>query len=473
MCRRQARSMLVLLAIPGFVAAMFSSIGGCPPDQLADLERLLGRTPVAESLNPAQGVSTGGTKVTVRGRNFTPTTGVLFGGLTASNVTFVNPALIEVITPAGAPGVVDVEFTNGGAGAEVVSGGFEYLSPPPPPPDPPAAPAPPPEPPAEPPPAPPALELTAVTPAEGPTGGGTRVTIQGSGFEPGAVVLFGGHLGIEPDVENSSAISVVTPSYAEDTVDVIVLAPDGRSVQLDQAFRFVAPVEPEPAEDAARVVGAAARNTTTVYVTFTREMGAGAEEAASYRITGSDTAFLVVTDARFKTDDRSVVILTTLTQAADIYTVHVTDVKDAEGNPMAAPDGLLSPPNGPDPTQARFAGIPPGSVAEQIDTDGDTFADWFEMQGWMVTVRFTNGTISTFHVTSDPFNPDTDGDGFSDAIENALSLDPRTDDTDADLVSDPEEHETWLSNPADQDTDADGFGLRPARRPRSLRRYPM
>lgn len=303
------------------------------------------------------------------------------------------------------------------------------------------------------------LSVTSIAPQTGSVEGNTLVTITGAGLQQGLIVLFGGNPGEIVLHPNDTSVSVLTPRYAAGAVDVAVLSPTGETVTMPSAFVFdpVAPVD-DPEPPALRVVGAVARNNKTVLITFNAETDASANEARNYEITGSDLAFLTVTAANQSLTDKRVVTLNTLSQGADMYTVHVVGVNDINGNPMAASDGLLAFPDGPDPSRARFAGIPPGALIEQIDSDGDGIADWFEMQGWMVTVRFTNGTTSTFHVTSDPFNRDTDGDGFNDATENALSLDPRSNDTDVDLVTDLDEREVWRSDPADQDTDRDGFG---------------
>jgi hypothetical protein len=101
--------------------------------------------------------------------------------------------------------------------------------------------------------------------------------------------------------------------------------------------------------------------------------------------------------------------------------------------------------------------VGPAPLNEQIDTDGDGFADWFEEIGWFVTIEFDDGTTSTAHVTSDPFSRDTDGDGIWDGDENRHNFDPRTDDTDADQVPDFDEWNIWYSDPRKQDTDGDGI----------------
>ncbi|MGB0716714.1 MAG: hypothetical protein ACPGXK_12600, partial [Phycisphaerae bacterium] len=101
--------------------------------------------------------------------------------------------------------------------------------------------------------------------------------------------------------------------------------------------------------------------------------------------------------------------------------------------------------------------VGPSVIDEQLDTDGDGFADWFEELGWFVTIQFDDGTTGTAHVTSDPYSKDTDGDGIWDGDENRHNLDPRTDDTDADQVDDYSEWNIYYTDPRKQDTDDDGI----------------
>ncbi|MEK6675681.1 MAG: hypothetical protein AABZ47_08510 [Planctomycetota bacterium] len=205
-----------------------------------------------------------------------------------------------------------------------------------------------------------------------------------------------------------------------------------------------------------RVVGAIATSDTTVVVTFNKPMDDNADVAANYAITGPETVFLFVTEA-LRSQDGTQVRLVTSPQADYDYTVHVVGVKDTFGNSIAAPDGIFTSPTGYDPSRAVFRGVPPDSIDRQIDTDGDEFADWFETAGWDIIIGLANGGTKRAFVTSDPYNPDTDGDGFDDGDENAHSWDPRTDDTDADQLTDGDEFNLWYSDPADQDTDNDGI----------------
>lgn len=228
-----------------------------------------------------------------------------------------------------------------------------------------------------------------------------------------------------------------------------------------ETFTFDGQLSVGDSDELPRVVGAVGTSNTGVRVAFSKVMGEGLSDPAHYEISGSDTTYLVVLDV-LPSPDRTYVDLVTLSQSPDTYTVHVVNVKDASGHPLAGPSGLLAPPEGPDPARATFRGIPPiidneNQIDEHTDTDGDGFADWFEQIGWFVTIQFDDGTVSTAHVTSDPYVKDTDGDGIWDGDENRHNFDPRTDDTDADQVSDWDEWNVWYSDPRKQDTDEDGI----------------
>lgn len=73
---------------------------------------------------PNSGPASGGTPVTVNGRNFTPSVGVQFGSVAAS-VQFVNSNQVIATTPPHAPGAVDVTVVAGGSSTSL-SGAFTY-----------------------------------------------------------------------------------------------------------------------------------------------------------------------------------------------------------------------------------------------------------------------------------------------------------------------------------------------------------
>jgi M6 family metalloprotease-like protein len=82
--------------------------------------------PTASAVNPATGVTMGGTNVTITGTNFVAGTIVAFGGVEASNTVVVNPTTITAMTPASAPGTVPVVVSNTLGQTATVPGGYLY-----------------------------------------------------------------------------------------------------------------------------------------------------------------------------------------------------------------------------------------------------------------------------------------------------------------------------------------------------------
>ena len=96
--------------------------------------------------------------------------------------------------------------------------------------------------------------VSSVTPNTGPTGGGTAVTITGSGFQSGAAVTFGGAAATNVVVTNAAQITANTAPRSAGTVNVVVTNPDGQSGTLTNGFIYTAPPPPpNPAPQFARV----------------------------------------------------------------------------------------------------------------------------------------------------------------------------------------------------------------------------
>lgn len=380
-------------------------------------------------LSPVSGPTTGGTEVTIIGQNFTPETAVLFDETASPTVNYINSGLLTVTTPAHAAGTVDVKFRTNGVITVILPQAFTYIEPqvglPP-------------------------MEFTSIAPNTGSTLGGTRVTIVGSNFEPGMVVLFGGFLGTNVAVVNSSVISVDAPAQGAGVVNVVLMRPDGNTLTLPDAFVYQQ--SPVRVPGGPRVVSAVSTGNTSVRVTFNESVDAGAADPSNYSIVQlnvqPEAGALLVTDAVPSADGTSV-SLTTFPQNELTYLLTVTNIKDVDGNPLAPPDILVNP------TQATFAGTPP--IDGGPDTDGDGLSDNEEQRGWVVFVRLTNGQVVSRDVTSDPTRADSDNDGLSDADEKAIGIDPRSKDTDGDLVQDAPEWNDWYSDPTDQDSDQDGL----------------
>ena len=216
------------------------------------------------------------------------------------------------------------------------------------------------------------------------------------------------------------------------------------------------PVQVATFEDP-KVLGAISTSNTTVVVSFSEPMSDSVLNRAYYSITpqtaNSDAGILLVTGARFVAPtNQSTVELTTASQSEVEYSVHVVNVLDVAGNPLSVPRDFVSF----DPSRSSFRGTP-ATGSQLVDSDGDGLTDDEEQRGWVARWQLVDGTVVTKNVTSDPFNPNTDGDGFNDNSEKALSLDPRDWDTDADLLEDEFEYNHLFGNPAHQDTDGDGI----------------
>ena len=169
--------------------------------------------PAATSLSPTEGPTAGGTAVTVNGSGFRVGMEVRFGGVLASVVS-INPAgtVLTATSPAHVAGHVDVSVTTPG-GTDRLAGAFTYVVTP---------------------------TVGAVSPAEGPTTGGTTVTLTGTGFRAGMQVRFGGvpaaAVSIDP---GGTALTATSPAHGAGAVDVSVTTSGGEDT-LPNAYTYVA-----------------------------------------------------------------------------------------------------------------------------------------------------------------------------------------------------------------------------------------
>ena len=137
-----------------------------------------------------------------------------FGGTAATNVVVVNSTTITATTPAGSAGAVTVTVTNPGAQSGSLANGYTYVVVP---------------------------TVTSVSPNNGPTAGGTAVTITGTNFAAGATVTFGGTAATNVVVVNSTTITATTPAHAAGAVTVTVTV-NGQSGSLTNGFTYNATV---------------------------------------------------------------------------------------------------------------------------------------------------------------------------------------------------------------------------------------
>ncbi|MEU8822293.1 IPT/TIG domain-containing protein [Streptomyces sp. NPDC048636] len=155
--------------------------------------------PVLTSISPSQGSVNGGNTVTLTGSGFTGATAVTFGFQPAVSFTVVSSTQITAVVPPGSAGAVPVTVTTlGGTSGSVT---YIYL----------AAPA-----------------LTSVVPNQGPTAGGTTVTLTGSGLLGATSVLFGATPATSFTVVSATQITATAPP-GSGTVQITVTTPGGTS----------------------------------------------------------------------------------------------------------------------------------------------------------------------------------------------------------------------------------------------------
>ena len=115
--------------------------------------------------------------------------------------------------------------------------------------------------------------VTSVSPVRGPTTGGTRVTVTGTGFTGATAVRFGSTAGTSLIVNSSTKITIISPAHGTGIVDVTVITPGGTSaIVAGDRFTYGAPPK---VTSISPTKGSAAGN-TLVTVTGTGFTGATA-----------------------------------------------------------------------------------------------------------------------------------------------------------------------------------------------------
>jgi hypothetical protein len=79
------------------------------------------------------------------------------------------------------------------------------------------------------------LGIGTISPATGAASGGTTLTIRGSGFQTGAMVMLGGKA-CTVAFKDMNTLSVVTPAVASGPQQMVITNPDGETISLDAAF---------------------------------------------------------------------------------------------------------------------------------------------------------------------------------------------------------------------------------------------
>lgn len=145
-------------------------------------------TPAPTTLSPASGPIDGGTRVTIFGSGFQSPVQVFFGTAEAQVIKATFDQLIVITPTARSAGVttgnVPIRIINITSVKEAtLSTGFNYAE---------------------------KIAITAMGPTQGPASGGTRVTIEGAGFDVDGVAVVIGGVGAQPVFVSGTKIIAVT-----------------------------------------------------------------------------------------------------------------------------------------------------------------------------------------------------------------------------------------------------------------------
>ena len=196
------------IAVAAALMLMVQASAGCngsPPVRPSPVLSITG-------ISPNVGSHVGGTTVRVTGSGFQSATRLTVDAVAVAS-SFVNSTVLEAVMPAHAAGQVDIAVTNPTGDSAKLPGGYSYI----------VVPAP---------------AVREVSPSAGSIEGDTWVTLRGSGFSSGAMVVIGG-VSKRPYVPDSTTMVVVTPAHTAGTVPIVVTNPDGQVSIAD--YQYVAP----------------------------------------------------------------------------------------------------------------------------------------------------------------------------------------------------------------------------------------
>jgi IPT/TIG domain/HYDIN/CFA65/VesB-like, Ig-like domain len=171
--------------------------------------------PQVTGVLPSTGPAAGGTAVTIHGSGLTGASAVSFGTQAATGLVVDSDTQIHAVTPPGG-GVVDVTVvTPGGTTAVNPASHFTYLGA--------------------------TVSVTALNPSQGPSTGGTKVVISGSGLSGATQVLFGAFAASGFTQDSDSQITAISPA-GSGVVDILVATISGTSaVNPADQFTYVVP----------------------------------------------------------------------------------------------------------------------------------------------------------------------------------------------------------------------------------------
>lgn len=167
--------------------------------------------PTVTGVSPSAGPIVGGNSVTITGTNLSGATAVNFGG-TAGSIQSNTGSSITATAPAGTSGIVDITVTTP-TGTSTTSSAdyYTYVAPP---------------------------TLAVITPSNGPTSGGTSVTLAGTNFVAPLTVTVGGIAATGVVINSPTSVTLTTPAHTAGAADIAVTTPGGTAT-VSGAYTYI------------------------------------------------------------------------------------------------------------------------------------------------------------------------------------------------------------------------------------------
>ena len=172
--------------------------------------------PTISSLSAVTGSIAGGDSITLSGTNFQNGAYVLFGGVEAASVSYVNATTLNVTTPVAGAGLVDIAVHNRDGQQTTSDNAFTFTGSP---------------------------VFNDLLPTAGQASGGTKIFIVGNNFSPQTQVLIDG-VSASTTYVTAKIMQAIAPAHAVGSVDITLRNPSSTDTTLSDAFTFVETPDP-------------------------------------------------------------------------------------------------------------------------------------------------------------------------------------------------------------------------------------
>jgi len=229
--------------------------------------------------------------------------------------------------------------------------------------------------------------ISSLSPTSGPAGGGTTVTISGTGFATGATVTFGGTAATNVNVVGSTTITAVTPAHASGAVNVVVTNPGGQNATSTNGYTYAATAAPTVASVTPTSGPTAGGTSVTI-------SGTGFAAGATVTFGGTAAMNVVVSNS-------TTITATTPAHAAGAVDVVVTNSNGQSGSKLSA---------------YTYTAPPGGETLLLTDDFNDASLDQSKWLPNNLFSGFTDSTVAINETTTlgiGPLKQNTDGSHYN------------------------------------------------------------